>query len=207
MWSRIRSTLVVGLLATAPLALTVYIFLVFIEWFDSLFQPIAQQIPYLPENIWGLGIVVGIILVFVVGIVAPSILGRQLLIVSEKIVEKLPLVKLVYSGTKQIFDSFKADTFKKFNRVVLIEFPRPGAYAIAMVTADYQKSVIENRNITVAVFVPTTPNPTSGYLLFLSPEQITPVSMGVDEALKVIISGGIVQPQFAQTGGPIVRKA
>lgn len=197
MWPKIRSTLIVGIFASAPLALTVYILWGLFQWFDSLFQPLLLGVFYFDKPIPGLGILMGIVFIFVVGLLAPSLLGKQFLLITDKIVEKVPLAKMVYSGTKQVFETFSKDSFGKFNRVVMVEFPRKGAYAIAFVTSDYQKSLTEKQpDLKLAVFVPTTPNPTGGYLIFLPESETIPLNLSVEEALKLIISVGIVKPDL-----------
>jgi uncharacterized membrane protein len=193
MWKKLRSILILGVLASAPLALTVYVFIGLFTLFDSLFQPLVQRLPFVSQPIPGLGIVMGLIFIFIVGLLAPSLIGKQLLIATERILERVPLAKLVYSGTKQIFDSFTNETFKKFNRVVLVEFPRKGAYTLGFVTAEYQESLVPGANARIGVFVPTTPNPTGGYLIFLAPEDLVEVAISAEEALKLILSGGLVK--------------
>ena len=113
----------------------------------------------------------------------------------EAIVHRLPLVKLIYTGTKQIFDSFSETSKSKFSRVVMIPFPRDGTFVIAFVTKEVEEGWVpghpENK---VSVFIPTTPNPTSGYLAFYNPSETIPLDISVDDALKIIISGGMVRP-------------
>lgn len=185
--------MVVGVLASAPLALTVYVLLSLFGWFDSLFQPLVLQFSIFQRPIPGLGILVGLIFIFIVGVLAPSLLGKQFLILTERILEKVPLAKVLYSGTKQIFDSFTNDSFKKFNRVVFVPFPHSQAFALGFVTTEYEKSPVPGESTKLAVFVPTTPNPTGGYLLFIDEAEVRPASLTVEEALKVILSGGVVR--------------
>lgn len=195
MWPKIRQTLLLGILTSAPIALTIYVFVLLFGWFDQLFQPLVQRFPGIEHPITGLGILVGIAFILTVGLLAPSLLGKQFLVLMDKLMERLPLAKLVYSGSKQIFDTFSQDSFKKFNRVVLVEFPRSGMYAIGFVTADYPQGLIpEKKNLELAVFIPTTPNPTSGYLVFVPEKDTTLMPISVEDALKTIISGGIVKP-------------
>jgi len=199
MWVKFRQTFILGILTAAPIALTIYVFVLLFGWFDALFQPIVRQFPGIERPITGLGIVVGVVFIYSIGVIAPSLLGKQFFILMERVMERLPLAKLVYSGTKQIFDTFSSDSFKKFNRVVLIQFPREGMYALGFVTADYPEGFVPSTpDLKVAVFVPTTPNPTSGYLVFISASDARPVNISVEEALKLIISGGLVKPELIQ---------
>src|SRR5262245_24152423 len=112
-WSKIRSTFFLGILTAAPLALTVYVFVALFRWFDQLFQPFIPHIPFSDEPVPGLGVLVGVLFIFLVGIIAPSLIGKQVFLLTERIMDRVPLAKLVYSGTKQIFDSFSSDNLKK----------------------------------------------------------------------------------------------
>lgn len=194
MLRELRRLFLVGLFTLAPLALTVWIIIKTFQWMDSLFQPtfIAHYIGF---NFPGLGILLGVAAIVLFGIIAPSILGKQFLFLTERVVEKLPLVKLIYSGTKQIFDSFSKSSSEKFRRVVYVEFPHKNSYSIGFVTQDRPDGWIDGHSdYRLAVFVPTTPNPTSGYLLFLRDEDTIPLNISVEEALKLVISGGLVRP-------------
>jgi len=195
MWSKIRSTLIVGIFASAPLALTAYFLIALFNWFDDLFQPFVLKAFGVEQPIAGLGILAGIIFIFLVGLIAPSLLGKHFLLLIDRIVDRVPLAKMVYSGTKQVFETFSKDSFGKFNRVVLVEFPRKGVYSIGFVTSEYAKSISDERpELNLAVFVPTTPNPTGGYLMFFPESDTIPLTLSVEDALKLIISVGIVRP-------------
>lgn len=186
-----------GVLTIAPLALTIYILIALFSWFDSTFQPILMTFlyPHIQKPIPGLGIVFGIAIILLAGLLAPSLIGKQALLVTEKIVDKLPLAKMVYSGTKQVFDSFSQSNLKKFNRVVMIRFPNVESYAIGFVTQEAPKGWAPGKpELTLAVFVPTTPNPTGGYLVFVSEKDTIPLNIPVEEALQFIISCGLVKP-------------
>jgi uncharacterized membrane protein len=150
---------------------------------------------YVGYNIPGLGILLGVIAIVMFGVIAPSILGKQFLFLTERIVDRLPLVKLIYSGTKQIFDSFSMSHSEKFRRVVYVRFPHKDSFSIGFVTQDRPEGWVDNHaDYRLSVFVPTTPNPTSGYLLFLREADTIPLNLPVEEALKLIISGGLVRP-------------
>lgn len=191
----LRRLFLVGLFTLAPLALTVWIIVKIFQWLDSLFQPafLARVVGY---NIPGLGILFGVVAIILFGIIAPSILGKQFLFLTERIVDRLPLVKLIYSGTKQIFDSFSKPNSEKFRRVVYVRFPHKECFSIGFVTQDRPEGWIDGHSdYRLAVFVPTTPNPTSGYLIFPKESDTIPLKLEVEEALKLVISGGLVRPQ------------
>lgn len=201
----LRRVFIVGILAAAPLALTVYLVLELAGWFDSLFQPAVQKIilPVFGRTIPGVGLIAGLFVIMLIGFVAPSLIGKQLLQLIERVLERVPLVKLIYSGTKQIFDAFSQSGLKKFNRVVRVRFPHSEAWTLGFVTQqmnDSQWLGIEGE--WVSVFVPTTPNPTSGYLIFVKSSDVQSVDISSEEALSFIISCGLTKP-----GRPYPNKA
>jgi len=199
----LRRIFLVGIFATAPLGLTVFLLWKLFGWLDDLFQPVIQPVwlQYFSRPIPGLGILVGILFVFIVGLVAPSILGKQILFLMDKTLERLPVAKWIYSGTKQIFDSFGKSNLSKFNRVVMVRFPQTGSHAIGFVTQEIPNLDLRDgtQGKKLVVFIPTTPNPTSGYIVFVSEADSIPLEMSVDEALKFIISVGLVGSQGLQT--------
>ncbi len=198
MFKNIRRIFFLGLITIAPIGLTVYVLIGLFRWFDSIFQPFIP--PAFSEAVPGLGVVVGIIVVFCVGLMAPSLVGKQFIILTEKIVARVPLAKLIYSGTKQIFDSFSTSNISRFNSVVMVPFPKDGCYSIGFVTQQKDEGWMPGRSdIKFSVFVPTTPNPTSGYLIFVNESDVVPLDMSVEEALKLIISCGLVKSSSTPT--------
>jgi len=197
MIKELRRLFFVGVFTAAPLALTIYLLMKLFGWFDSIFQPLVHPIvqPYFMQDVPGLGIVVGLLFILMVGLMAPSLIGKHVILIIERAVNRVPLAKLIYSGTKQIFDSFSESQIGKFNRVVLVPFPRDNSYSIGFVTHETHETWVPGKHdMKMAVFIPTTPNPTSGYLLFVSPKDAISLSISVEDALKLIISGGLVRP-------------
>lgn len=196
---RLRKILIVGVFAAAPLALTIYLVIQLAGWFDSLFQPLLiKTLPGYSQPIPGLGIAIGLLAIMLIGLLAPSLIGKQLLTALEKIVDRLPLAKMIYSGTKQLFDSFsQGGARSKFSRVVWVPFPSSDGRTLGFVTQEYRAGEIPGTSgAQVAVFIPTTPNPTSGYLVFYPEEKVSPVDMSTEDALKLVISVGIVKAPF-----------
>ena len=198
---RLRNIFLTGFLITLPIALTIFIlnFLfksldslspVFTHWLILLGAPIPEgyRIPFL-------GVVMTFVIVFLVGAVTTNIFGKRMLHLWEGIVEKIPFVRRIYKGTKQVVSSFATMDTKAFSNVVLIEFPRKGAHAIAFVTGktsgELQRLTSDNH---MKVFIPTTPNPTSGFIVFADPSEIVELDMTIEEGIKYVISGGIVSP-------------
>ena len=198
---RFRNIFLTGFLITAPLALTLFIlnFLfknldalspTFIHWLILLGAPLPEgyRIPFL-------GVIMTLLIVFLVGALTTNIFGKKILQWGEFIVHKIPFVRRIYSGTKQVVHSITTADTKSFSRVVIIEFPRKGIYVLAFVTSEtkgeVQKKTSENM---VNIFVPTMPNPTSGFLIFTPEEELTDIPMSIEEGIKYVISGGIVRP-------------
>ena len=202
---RLRNVFLTGFLVTLPIALTVFIlnFLfksldalspIFTHWLILLGAPLPDgyRVPFL-------GVIMTFVIVFFVGALTTNIFGKKLLQFWEGIVEKIPFVRRIYKGTKQVVSSFATMDTKSFTKVVLVEFPRKGAYAIAFVTGktrgELQRLTSDNH---VNIFIPTTPNPTSGFVIFTDPSEITELDMTIEEGIKYVISGGIVTPEQIQ---------
>ncbi len=136
------------------------------------------------------------VIVFLVGALTTNIFGKKLLHLWEEIIEKIPFVRRIYKGTKQVVSSFATMDTKSFTKVILIEFPRKGAHAIGFVTG---KTSGEIKHLTsdnhLKIFVPTTPNPTSGFIIFAEPREFIELDMTIEEGIKFVISGGIVSPE------------
>lgn len=196
-----RRYFLLGVFTIAPFALTVYIVLLIAGWFDAQFQPaievVTQRYLGTRQSIPGLGILIGIAIIFLVGMAAPSFLGRQFVSMSEYVVKRIPLAKVIYSAARQVLDALSTPGDQKFNRVVMVPLFKDGLYAVGFVTQENQASWVPGEeNHRLAVFVPTTPNPTSGFLLFMNPKDSIPLEMSVEEGLKVVISGALAKPAY-----------
>lgn len=197
MLSRVKRHFFVGIFTLAPFALTLYLLLIFGRWFDALFQPAIQVIhrPFFDGPIPGLGIIVGLVIIILVGMMAPSFLGKQVMRISEVIVVKIPLAKAVYSATKQIFDAFSQPSGERFSRVVIVPFLREGSYAVGFVTKEVSQGWVPGKPETkLSVFVPTAPNPTSGFLIFINPKETYPLDLTIEDGLKLVLSAGLAKP-------------
>ncbi|PIR22958.1 MAG: hypothetical protein COV44_05145 [Deltaproteobacteria bacterium CG11_big_fil_rev_8_21_14_0_20_45_16] len=200
MLSKLRRHFFVGVFAIAPFALTVYLVVLLAGWFDSQFQPIIQVISRnlgYDRPIPGLGIAFGVVTIIFVGMMTPSFVGKWFFGIIEKFVEKIPLAKVVYSATRQIFDAFSQSSDQKFRRVVMVPFMKEGAWAIGFVTKEVKQGWVPGRPETkLSVFVPTTPNPTSGFLLFVDTREALPLNISVEDGLKLVISAGLTKPEY-----------
>jgi uncharacterized membrane protein len=198
---RIRNVFITGLLITLPIALTWFILQFLLNNFDALspvFTNILIQLGApIPEGyrIPFLGLVVTLLIVLIVGWLTTNFFGKKVFQIGELLIEKIPLVRRIYKGSKQVVSSIAEADTSTFRKVVLIEFPRRGLLAIGFVTGESRGEVQElTRENMLNVFVPTMPNPTSGFLIFSPLEELTEVSMTIEEGIKYVVSGGLVTP-------------
>ena len=198
---RIRNVFITGLLITLPIALTWFILQFLLNNFDAL-SPVFTNILIrlgapIPEGyrIPFLGLVVTLLIVLIVGWLTTNFFGKKVFQIGELLIEKIPFVRRIYKGSKQVVSSIAEADTSAFRKVVLIEFPRRGLLAIGFVTGESRGEVQElTRENMLNVFVPTMPNPTSGFLIFSPPEGLTEVSMTIEEGIKYVVSGGLVTP-------------
>lgn len=199
--ARFRTYFLTGLVVAAPIGITLYLTSWFIEVVDEWFMPLIPA-AYRPENylsisIPGLGLLVALVALTILGALTANFFGRQVLSLGERIVERMPVVRTIYSALKQIFETVLAQGTTSFKDVGLIEYPRKGLYALVFVTTVTKGEVASRVPGTpelLSVFLPTTPNPTSGFLLFVPRTDIQILDMSVEEAAKLVISAGLVVP-------------
>lgn len=196
---RLRGWLVAGILVVVPVALTAYIVWELVGYFDSL---VERWIPahlnpgnYLPFKIPGYGVVVVAIGLTLIGAVTASLLGRWAVRLGDRMIARTPFISGLYGTIKQVVETVVAQKSNTFRQVVLVEYPRPESWTIAFVCGETHTEVVRLAGEEmVSLYVPTTPNPTSGFLLFVPRRQVKPLKMSVEEALKLIVSLGIVLP-------------
>lgn len=197
--ARLRGYFLAGIVVTAPISLTVYLTYIFLTFVDS------KVVLLLPEDWYdalygrtffpGLGLIIAVTAFIIIGWFATNFLGRLLIRVSEYIVDRMPVIRTLYSAIKQIFETIMASQSSAFREVVMLEYPRKGVWSIGFVTGVTKGEVQENtKQETVNVFVPTTPNPTSGYLLFVPKKELKYLNMSVEEGVKLVVSAGIITP-------------
>ena len=198
--SKIRSWFFTGILVMTPLILTIYVVWAFITFVDNLVVPLVpieyRPSYYLPFSIPGLGLIIVFLFTTFVGVLATGLFGRTLIRLWENILNRMPVVRSVYSAIKQILETVMATQSDAFRQAVLVEYPRKDIWAIGFVTGSTKGEVSENVNKKmVNVFMPTTPNPTSGFLLFFPEKDLIFLEMSVEDALKLVVSGGMVVPK------------
>ena len=188
-----------GILVTAPVTITFYMAYRLIIYIDrsinNLLPPKFQLNQYLPYDIPGWGLLVLIVGLVLIGMLTTGWFGRFFVNLGEKIVAKMPFISSVYSLLKQVFETFFSNKKQSFNQVVLLEYPRKGLWVIGFVSAQTKGEVAKKvKDKMLNVFVPTTPNPTSGFLLFVPEKETIKLNMSVEDGLKFVISCGIVTP-------------
>jgi uncharacterized membrane protein len=194
---RLRAYFIAGILVTGPIALTLYLTWTFIRFIDDTVGGLlpASYNPATYVKLPGLGLVVAVAGLTLVGALTAGYLGRLLLRIGERIVARMPVVRGLYGAVKQIFETVLAKQSNTFREVVLAEWPRPGMWTLAFVTVQPEGEIRDTVGAdTVAIYVPTTPNPTSGYLMFVRRRDLVTLPMSVEEGIKFVISGGIVTP-------------
>ncbi len=198
--TRIRRYLITGVIIWLPIVATLFVLGLFVGYLDQLVLLLPEKWqPYhlLGFHIWGLGVIIALIIVFITGFIASNFLGRQLLQLGEDILERIPLVRSIYSTAKQISDTMFSNKGKSFRKVVLVRYPHKESWSLAFVTHDSLGEInIKAPRQLISVFIPTTPNPTSGFLIMVPPEDAIELEMSVDEALRLIISLGVIIPPY-----------
>lgn len=201
---RVRTFLVAGLLVWVPLGVTIILLKILVDLMDQtlLLLPMA----YRPETLLGfripgLGILLSLLVLLVTGILVANILGRKLVYFWESVLKRIPLVRSIYSAAKQFAEIVFTDNTQSFNRVMLIEYPRKGLYSLCFQTSSNLGEVqAKTGEDVVCVFIPTTPNPTSGLILMVPKSEVIELDMEIEEALQMIVSLGVVVPAWQGKG-------
>ena len=198
---RLRNYFLTGTIIAAPLFLTIYITWTFVKWVDSwvtpFIPPIYRPDHYVPFSVPGFGLVVALVFLTLLGFLTANFVGRQTILLGESLVGRMPIVRNLYRGLKQIFETVLSRRAGAFKTVALIEYPRKGIWSMVFVAAEARGEISHHIDDTVAVFLPTTPNPTSGFLLFVPRADMIVLDMSVEDAAKMVISAGLVTPEFA----------
>ena len=198
--ARLRFYFLTGLVIAAPLVLTITITWWMIQWIDNIVTPFIPP-PYRPDrwfSVWipGFGVVVALVFITLLGFLTRNYVGSRMVAYGEYALGRMPFVRSLYRGLKQIFETVVSSRAKAFQTVGLIEYPRKGIWAIVFIAGDARGEIEHHLNETVAVFLPTTPNPTSGFLLYVKRSEVMLLDMSLEDAAKLVISGGLVTPEF-----------
>jgi uncharacterized membrane protein len=204
---RLRGDFLTGLVVVLPMFLTGYLLWATIAFIDAKVVPLIPG-RYNPENvfgrnIFGLGLLVFLVFTTLVGALTKGIVGRQILQTGERLVERTPIVRSLYNGLKQIVETIFSQSATSFKQACLVEYPRKGIWSVVFVSTEARGEIpgkVGEPDL-VSVFLPTTPNPTSGYLLYVPRRDLIPLDMTIEDAAKLIISAGLVAPPVPPTNG------
>ena len=199
-FERLRNYFLAGVLITAPISITIYLTWSFLQFIDN---KIVRFVPeqynpstYLPFSMPGLGLLIAVAFFIIVGWLTRNFLGRLLVNITEFIVERVPVINTLYGAVKQIFETVMTSQSDAFKDVVMFEYPRKGTWVMGFVTGVTKGEVqAKTKADMMNIFVPTTPNPTSGFLLFVPKKDLIYMDMSVEEGIKMIVSGGIITPE------------
>lgn len=207
-WWDLRASFLTGLVVAAPLGITAYLAIALINFADDM---VGTMLPdrynpetYLPFSIPGVGLIIVVLAITLLGALTANLFGHAVVGYVGRLIDRLPVVRTVYGALRQIFETVVSQSERSFQQVGLIQYPRPGLWAIVFIAAKTRGEIVyHTKEEMVSVFLPTTPNPTSGFLLFVPRKDIVILDMTVEEGAKLVISGGLVIPDFR--GG--VRKS
>lgn len=215
--TRLRNYFLAGIIVTAPIGLTIYLVVITIQAIDRNVRGLVPEgyqperfIPYdLPFGLPGLGVVAALVILTLIGFLATNLMGRTLLRLGERLVARMPVVRGVYSALKQIFETMFSQSGNSFRQVALVPWPAQGSWTIAFVTNYVQGPEIAANlgEQLVTCYVPTTPNPTGGYMTYFRRRDIVILSMTVDQAMKLIISCGVIVPPGSVQGATAAKTA
>ncbi len=197
----LRNSFLTGLIVIAPIGLTLWLIWTVVGWIDGWVLPLVPDVwqpeQYIGINLRGVGVIFFLIFTILVGWMAKGLIGRSLLRWAEGLVDRMPVVRSVYNGLKQIAETVFTQQESSFEKACLIEYPRKGIWAIGFISSTAKGEIhtgIPVDEQKVSIFVPTTPNPTSGFLLFFPRSSVHELDMSVEDAAKLIISAGLVYP-------------
>jgi len=199
MMIHLRRYLIAGLLVWVPLVVTLVIIRFLVDLLD--FTLLLLPPPWRPEallgfNIPGFGVVVAVVIVLLTGLLAANFAGRKVLDIGESVVHRIPLVRSIYSAVKQVLQTLLHNGGQSFRRVLLVEYPRKGLWTIGFQTGVGVGEVQQRTDrALITVFIPTTPNPTSGFIILVPSEEAIALDMSVEDGLKFVMSLGVVEPR------------
>lgn len=199
MQQRIRTYLITGLLVVLPVGVTVGVLAWLFRTMDSVLGSMFRV--RLGIEVPGLGLITGILLILATGFMASNVLGRRLVQKFDQVILRIPFARTIYAATKQLSDAILQQNRSAFRQAVVVEWPRPGIYTVGFVTGETRGEVqAKTAERLVNVFVVTTPNPTTGFLTLVPESQLIPLEMSVEDAVKLVMSAGIVTPPYRGDG-------
>lgn len=187
--SKLRQNFIAGLVVLIPVVATIWVIKWLFDIIDGILAPAFE--PIFGRSIPGFGFVAIVILIYLLGLLVTNVLGKRLIQLGQSIVEKVPVVSQVYNAFRQIMDSLMMSQKGAFKEVVLVEFPRPGMRSVAFITSRTKDSSGQE---LLTFYIPTAPNPTSGFIEIATPDHVIPTNMSVEDAMKIVLSAGMVCP-------------
>jgi len=199
--SRVRTYFLTGLVVGGPVLITIYLTWSFVTWVDGLVQPFIpiayRPETYLPVKIPGLGLIIAFVGLTTLGFLTANLVGRTLFEFGEKILERMPIVRPVYRGLKQVFETLFSKSGSTFRTVGLVEFPAPGMWSLVFLSTPPGADIMTHlptQEEYVSVFMPCTPNPTTGFFFYVPRREVLELDISVEEAAKLIMTAGMIQP-------------
>jgi|SRR5688500_17411392 len=199
---RLRNYFLTGIVVAAPIGITIYLTWAFIHWVDQKVKPLIPAVynpdTYLPFSLPGVGLLFAIVMLTLLGFLTASLVGRSVVAFGEQLLDRVPLVRNLYRGLRQLFQTVLSQSSRSFQKVALVEYPRKGVWRVGFV-ATSAKGEVGTRlaaDDVMAIFVPNTPNVTAGFLVYVPRRDVTILDMSVEEGAKMIISGGLVAPRY-----------
>jgi len=210
LFARLRSSFLTGIVVIAPIGFTIWLVWTLTGWVDGFVMPLVpytfQPEKYIGINLRGVGLIIFFLFTIFVGWIAKGLIGRSLLRFAESLVDRMPIVRSIYSGVKQIAETVFNQSDRSFEKACLVQYPRKGIWALGFISTEAKGEVsmrAETASPLMSVFVPTTPNPTSGFLLFFPKEDVIELDMSVEDAAKLVISAGLVYPNGKDGKEPV----
>jgi uncharacterized membrane protein len=200
-----RNNFLTGLAVVLPVAVTIWAVWSFVGFVDASVLPFVpakyNPLTYFDINVRGLGVIVFLIFTTIIGALTKGLFGRSLMRTAEGIVDRMPVVRSLYNGIKQIIETVVSQSNSSFEKACLVEYPRKGIWAVAFISTKSSGELLTKtgQEAMTSVFLPTTPNPTSGFLLFVPTKDVIELDMSVEEAAKLVISAGLVMPDKTAT--------
>ena len=205
--ARIRNYFLTGLVVAGPVAITIWLTWTFVTWVDDLVRPLIpvayRPESYLPGKIPGTGLIVALVALTLLGFLTANLVGRTLVELGELLLDRMPLVRSLYKGLKQVFETLFSESGSSFRTVGLVEFPSPGMWSLVFLSQPASSNVqamLPSAEEHVSVFMPCTPNPTTGFFFYVPRSAIIELDIPVEAAAKLIMSAGLIQPN--STDGP-----
>ncbi|MCS7207415.1 MAG: DUF502 domain-containing protein [Dehalococcoidia bacterium] len=189
----LRRNILTGLAVLVPAVITYLVVRFVVEFVDGLLRPLTGRLFH--GVVPGLGLAITVVALYIIGLVVTTVVGRQLVQMWNGLMERVPGIRVIYRTARQVADVFNSHSAARYRRVVFLEFPRPGLRSIGLVTGEWRE---RDGRVHLVVYIPTVPNPTSGFLVVVPADQVEETSMSVEDALKVVVSAGVLAEEVAR---------